>query len=254
MEETNGQAGCIGDIHKNCLLLRVHAPKIAISNIGMIDARQSEVPDIGRGTVMQEKVRVLGDPAAWVDEHGDSLFQYAVSFVSDATVAEDLVQETFLAGLSCKHTFAGRSSERTWLVGILRHKIFDHYRRIHKEMQVDNFDDSSISEKTLFLQTGEQPGRWDPKLEPRDWQSGPYANLEQEAFWEIISECLLGLNPRLASAFKMREIEDMDTKDICATLSISEGNLWVMLHRARLWLRQCVESKWLKKGTMAELT
>src|SRR6478736_3393954 len=128
-----------------------------IGNVGTINAQQSKSPHTGGDAVMQEKGRVLlGDPVAWVDEHGDSLFQYAVSFVSDATVAEDLVQETFLAGLGYKLTFAGRSSERTWLVGILRHKISDHYRRIRKEIQLDNFDDSNIGEKDLFLQTGEQ--------------------------------------------------------------------------------------------------
>jgi len=185
------------------------------------------------------------DPAAWVDEYGDYLLRYALSFVRDKQIAEDLVQETFLAALQCRGSFSGQSSEKTWLVGILKHKAIDHYRVARRHTQMDEGADEEP--KDGFVTSGKWAGFWQVGSGPKDWEFHPGIQAEQNAFRGVLENCLSNLAPRLARAFHLREIEQKDTKEICAELNISETNLWVMLHRARLCLRRCIELNWLNR-------
>jgi RNA polymerase sigma-70 factor (ECF subfamily) len=178
----------------------------------------------------------------WVDEHGDFLFYYAWSRVHDRALAEDLVQETFLAALQSKDAYARKSSERTWLVGILKHKLVDYYRQARKYNQLV-YDDNAGANR--LLQTIERQVST-TNFEETDWRLDPVRSYEQRVFIEILNSCLAQMPPRLAASFKLREIEQLDTREICTILDVSESNFWVMLHRARQLLRRRLELKWLR--------
>lgn len=179
---------------------------------------------------------------AWVDEHGDVLFRYALWRVRDRHVAEDLVQETFLAALRSSQSFRGESSERTWLIGILRHKVVDHQRKDGRESPLAELADS---DSELDAQFGKRGG-W--KTRPGDWRVDPEALLERAEFWAVFDDCLEALPPRLAEAFSLRVMAEVETDEVCKVLGITSTNIWVILHRARGRLRACLEANWFLRG------
>ncbi|MBF0485438.1 MAG: sigma-70 family RNA polymerase sigma factor [Candidatus Omnitrophica bacterium] len=187
----------------------------------------------------------LSAPSTWVDQHGDYLFRYAMMRLRNRDLAENLVQETFLAALSGKKSFGGRSAERTWMVGILKHKIIDHYRKDFRERPVTDLQTFQIEEEQTIDQFYDAMDN--PKKYPKDWMPDPAAVLHSKEFWETLHGCMEYLPKRTAHAFAMRELDDRDTTEICKELGISPTNLWVMLHRARLQLRECLERNWFDK-------
>jgi RNA polymerase sigma-70 factor, ECF subfamily len=211
----------------------------------------SVTPEIQSKTADAQGERSLSshrcDPATWVDQYGDSLFRYALSWVRDNQIAEDLVQETFLAALRSQANFSGESTERTWLFGVLKHKIIDHYRAAKRQSSVCKLADARNDDACQGEEL-ENGGESVPAESPIDqWRINPGICSQQKAFWDVLQQCLSKLSPRLSAAFALKEIEQLDTREICAALNVSEGNLWVMLHRARTCLRQCLEINWLNK-------
>ncbi len=183
----------------------------------------------------------LSDPQDWVEKHGDYLFRSALLRVRNDVVAEEVVQETFLAALQAKERFAGQSSERTWLVGILKHKIMDHFRKSARE-QTDPVED--VAQSNLPDQFDEG-GHWRKGAAgPKAW-ADPSGALDRQQFWQALKMCLDKLPPRMASVFSLREIDDVPSEEICSTMKISKANLWVMLHRARMQLRRCLETSYM---------
>jgi RNA polymerase sigma-70 factor (ECF subfamily) len=174
-----------------------------------------------------------------IDFHADHLFRFALTRVRDRAVAEDLVQETFLAAIG-PGDFAGRSSERTWLIGILKHKIIDHFRRSVKF----EFNDGEMTDDEFF----DANGRWRNDAEPSEWSSTPEEILESKELASLLDGCIAQLPEHLAAVFLLREINGLDADEICELLSISPSNYWVMLHRARLLLRQSIERLWGHRG------
>lgn len=191
----------------------------------------------------------LPDPSLWVDQHGDYLFKYALFRLRDSSLAEDVVQETLLAALQGYEAFAGRGSERTWLTGILKHKIIDCFRRASRETPVDMSEGESFEHDEFFRQSGEWRHHWQPDKAPVEWQATPEKLLEQNEFWMVFTDCLSPLPARTAHAFTLREVEGLTSEEVCEVLMISANNLWVMLHRARLHLRHCLEVNWFTRGT-----
>jgi RNA polymerase sigma-70 factor (ECF subfamily) len=188
----------------------------------------------------------LSDPERWVDDHGDYLFKFALSRLRDPLKAEDMVQETFLAALKGAKSFAGRSAEKSWLVGILKNKIFDYYRKASRETSFADLEFYSDEERERFNAEGPFKDGWIHDLGPQEW-SCPGASLDQEVFWKAFYECASKLPRNVATVFTLREVDGLDSKEICALLNISESNLWVMLHRARMALRRCLETNWFAK-------
>jgi len=184
------------------------------------------------------------DPETWVDQHGDLLYKYALMRLRDPAIVEDLVQETFLAALQARHNFAGQSSEKTWLVGILKHKIIDHFRRINRERPVNDVESLPDESEELFEVTGLWAGHWKAEMGPTEWATDPGRVVEQMEFWKVFEGCLSELPARTASAFTLREMDGLTSEEICKVLNISATNLWVMLHRARAQLRRCLEVNW----------
>jgi RNA polymerase sigma-70 factor, ECF subfamily len=188
------------------------------------------------------------DPALWVEEHGDCLYRYAMFRLRDASLAEDIVQETLLAALQAYHTFAGRGSERTWLVGILKHKIIDHFRRVNRETPVSQLaDEEAFDHDELFRSEGEWKGHFVADRAPVDWMANPAELLEKGEFWTVFQNCLSPLPTRIGNAFTLREVDGYTSEEICEILSITVNNLWVMLHRARTHLRRCLELNWFMR-------
>jgi RNA polymerase sigma-70 factor (TIGR02943 family) len=181
------------------------------------------------------------NPENWVEEHGDYLFRFALSRLRRREAAEDLVQETFLAALRARQRFAGASTVRTWLVGILKRKIVDHLRRQHREQPIGDFDAQEGWADKLF----DERGNW--KVKPEEWPGDPSLPLEKREFWNVLSRCLSKLPERWASAFTLRAIEGMDSFEVCKVLDVTANNLWVILHRARSQLSRCLELNWFGK-------
>ena len=181
------------------------------------------------------------DPALWPARHGEVLRRYALARVNSPHIAEELVQDTFAAALQNQSRFMGRSAEQTWLVGILRHKILDYYRKNGREQR--NFDRSVALEDFDIPQTSIANIR--ERLQREEGH---------RAFWGALDKGLKVLPKRTADAFRMVEIEELDTDTACARLGVSKSNLWVMLHRARKQLRVLMrdEMKISGKGQIAQ--
>ena len=186
----------------------------------------------------------IENPESWVDQYGDFLYRFTLSRIKDPSIAEDLVQETFLAALKARNNFQGRSTAKTWLIAILKHKIVDHIRKrvreqisdkvesMHNTAAIDPVDNSFNDE-----------GDW--QIRPSKWAIDPMRLYEQKEFMDVLYHCLGGLPERQAEAFMMREIDGFSTEEICKVLNITATNSWVMLYRARMWLRRCLENNWL---------
>ena len=187
------------------------------------------------------------DASRWLDEHGDYLFKYASFRLRDDTAAEDAVQETFLAALRAYEKFEGRGSERTWLVGILKHKIIDHFRKVEREAPIGEISAEGPEHLEFFERTDQWAGHWNADHAPSDWHATPAELIERTDFWKVFNDCLTPLPQRTASAFTLREVDGLKSEEICEILAISANNLWVMLHRARLHLRNCLEINWFMR-------
>lgn len=180
------------------------------------------------------------EPDEWVDAYGDYLFRYAHSRLRDANAAEEVLQETFLAGIRNLAQFEGRGSQRGWLVSILRRKIIDYVRarsRHAQQMAEDSHDPTAL----MF----DENGRWKNGVLPEFSPSQP---IESQELFRLVQGCLTHLPQGQADAFVLSVMEEMETSEICKTLDITPSNLWVRLHRARLGLAKCVGSKWFDES------
>jgi len=175
------------------------------------------------------------EPTHWIERHADALFGYALIQLGNREEAEERVQETFLAALEAKGAFRGASSERTWLMGILKHKICDHFRRRGRGASTQ--EPAAVSEAMAAMFTAD--GKW--KKGMRKWPGEPGAILEQGEFWVAVRDCLSKLPARMGEAFCLRQMHGLEAEKICKVLETTPTNLWTLLHRARALLRACLE-------------
>ena len=182
-----------------------------------------------------------------VESHRGYLLRFAVAKLRDTGQAEEVVQEALLAALDGVGGFSGQSSLRTWLTSILKFKIIDFQRRIISERALfavaPEDDDSADPEwmERMFDETG----HWNPRL--GEW-ANPDSALEQKQFFEAFERCLDKLPKSAGRVFFKREVMGIDTDEICKDEDISASNCWVMLHRARLALRECLDRNWFQGG------
>jgi len=178
-----------------------------------------------------------------LEHHRPYLMRFALLQLRDRSAAEDAVQEALLAAVQGVGRFAGQSSVRTWLIGILKHKIVDHIRKSAREPAIELREkDNSGEDLGSFF--GDDGHFTEP---PVEWGS-PESALEQRHFFEALERCLQALPRSTASAFMMRELMGMETEEICKELGVSPSNCWVMLYRARMSLRACLERTWFTTG------
>ncbi len=176
-------------------------------------------------------------PEFWVDQYADYLFNYAVSRVSDSEIAKDLVQETFFAGLKSAKNYKGDAAERTWLIAILKRKVIDHYRKINSN--------KGKAEVRMSYNTGtETEGDWLEEQVADPMSILENSDIENEELGMAIQECISKLPKKQAMVFTMKTVQGMSTEDICNELDINPSNLWVMIHRARTTLMECLNQNW----------
>ncbi|MDP3312772.1 sigma-70 family RNA polymerase sigma factor [Lutibacter sp.] len=188
---------------------------------------------------MLEKNHIL-TPEKWVKLHADYLYNYTISRINNHEISKDLVQETFFAALNAMKNFEGKASERTWLIAILKRKIIDYYRKINSikgkaEVRMNFYDD------------GEHAGEWIEERVPSSWVSEVEKDIENRELGNALEKCISALPEKYEIVFRMKTIEELETEEICKELDISSSNLWVIIHRARLQLRKCMEDNWFKK-------
>ncbi len=176
-------------------------------------------------------------PENWVDQHADYLFNYAIGRVSDAEIAKDLVQETFMAGLNSSKNFKGDAAERTWLVSILKRKVIDHYRK-------SNSKKGKAEVRMSYSSDTDAEGDWLEQQVADPFSKDGDNVMENEELGMAIQDCISKLPEKQALVFKMKTIQDMSTEDVCNELGINPSNLWVMIHRARTALMGCLNENW----------
>lgn len=181
------------------------------------------------------------NPNNWVNLHGDYLYNYAYSRVQSKETAEDLVQETFISGLKSIKSFRGESSELTWLVAILKRKVIDHYRKLSRKKET-----IASQFSTPFQDNGDFEGQWILERTPKDWQIKHEDPMRQSEFIFILEMCIAALPEKWRSVFVLKVMEEIKSEEVCKEIGCSSSNLWVIIHRARLQLRECIEIRWLK--------
>lgn len=174
----------------------------------------------------------------WLNEHGDYLYRFALARLRDPHQAEDVVQETFLAAVK-SNSFAEQSSPRTWLTGILKHKIIDLIRKSARETVASDLMSEQDANMDEFF---DAKGHW--AEEPHVW-AVPENALEQKQFLAVLQSCLDKIPNKLATLFLMRDVHETDNEEICKELNITTTNAWVMLYRARMGIRKCLEINWI---------
>ncbi len=176
-------------------------------------------------------------PGLWPAHHSEYLLNFALSKVNDRGQAEDLVQDTYVAAWKGRRGFRGDCTERTWLTGILRNKIIDHYRASARRPVVREADVISIDDF-------DSRGGW-MEAQPSDSAgSDPIEVTEQREFMTVLDDALTNLPEIASKAFRMREIQGYSTDEIADELNISRGNLWVLIHRAKAALKSQLEVSW----------
>ncbi|WP_276390634.1 sigma-70 family RNA polymerase sigma factor [Eudoraea chungangensis] len=179
------------------------------------------------------------NPEKWVGNYADYLYNYAVVRVSDAEIAKDLVQETFLAGLKSAINYQGIASERTWLIAILKRKVIDHYRKINSKK-------GKAEVRMNYSNQTDAEGDWLEEQVADPLSLLENDNIENEELGFAIQECIAQLPQKQSDVFTMKTIKGLSTEDICNELDINPSNLWVMIHRARTSLMGCLNENWFE--------
>jgi len=179
------------------------------------------------------------DPDQWISNYSDALYSYTLPRVNDTALAEDIVQETFLSAWKARDSFKGEASEKSWLYTICRNKIIDHYRKKAKDItqpmaqndRTDNyFDDVE---------------HWTGEDKPGDWGIDYQQPIDNKEFYKVLENCKKKLQQLQQSVFVMKYMENLDSAEICKALGITSSNYWVLIHRAKLQLRGCLEKNWI---------
>lgn len=189
------------------------------------------------------------EPEKWVERYADILYSFAFARVRRQEVAEDLVQDTLLSAYKAKDTFLFNASEKTWLISILKRKVIDYYRKKSTQNELNVFDREEKSDfmNHFFESDGRNTDHWTENGSPQNWRKDFETPVESNEFNEILSSCLGKLPPKLSAVFTLKVMDDLDSEEVCKELNITPSNYWVMMHRAKLQLRECLEKNWFAK-------
>lgn len=183
----------------------------------------------------------LLDPKNWVKVYADYLYAYTLSRVGDKEQARDLVQETFLAALQGMHNFVGKSSERTWLTAILKNKIYDVYRKKSSGLKIEEINPITGEEPDFFHENG----HWKKEHSPQQFGLEDFDPLAHKELNQVLQQCMKKLPSLWLSVFTMKHMDDEATDFVCTELRLSQANFWVIIHRAKLNLRACLQKNWM---------
>ena len=182
----------------------------------------------------------ITDPQQWVARYADQLYSYALARLDNEEQARDLVQETFLAALEGLNQFKGNSTEQTWLTAIMKHKVIGVYRSRNSGLQAEPLGREPEAE---FFES--ENGHWKMAYAPQAFGFGGAELLAQKELVAILTKCLQKLPALWHSIFAMKHMDDTETKTICKELKVSNANFWVIIHRAKLHLRSCIQKEWI---------
>ncbi len=178
-------------------------------------------------------------PKMWVDMFSDQLYAYTKARVQSEETARDIVQDTFLSAWKNRESYRGEASEKSWLYTICKNKITDHYRRAVRSLEEAGFNDYGAE---YFNENG----HWLADAMPKQWQAdSASSDVETKEFYKVLDDCKNRLKELQKAVFVMKYLDDMDSDEICKELQITPSNYWVLMHRAKLQLRQCLEHNWL---------
>lgn len=183
------------------------------------------------------------NPNNWIEKYADELFAYAYSKTGKTELAEDLVQESFLAALKASGTYKGQCSERTWLFTILKFKISDHYRKASNRYEITNSSFSFEDHGSVDYYFNEEE-EWRKDRVPKSWSNLPSSSLENKELAAALNLCIDKLPESQRQLVLLKMVEEEETEKICKELDISSTNYWVIIHRAKLQLRACLELNW----------
>ncbi len=178
--------------------------------------------------------------AKWINDYSDMLYRYALPRVNDAEAAKDLVQETFLAAWRNRENFKGEISEKNWLYTILKNKIIDYYRKASNRLT------ESLPQFTNKENHFDAEEHWTSSAAPKNW-SAENKKLETKEFYEVLNNCRQKLKEIQNAVFSMKYLDGVSSEEICKELNITASNYWVLIHRAKLQLRECLEKNWFLK-------
>ncbi len=183
------------------------------------------------------------NPHNWTTNHADDLFNYSMYKTGNRELAEDLVQETFLAALKSAENFKGESSERTWLFAILKNKIAEHYRKASTKYEINN---SKLEEDSYINNYFTKDWNWKENMAPKNWGIDYFDPIENKELALTLNGCIEKLPKNQKQLIGLKLIEEEATENICKEMNISATNYWVIIHRAKLQLRACLEKNWFK--------
>lgn len=187
----------------------------------------------------------LTDPA-FLKELRVQMLKFAISQMRDETLAEDAVQDALMGALKNAKSFGRRSALKTWVFAILKNKIIDSVRKANRAGEVCQQTSDHQNDETLDDMLFGSDGRWHVHERPAAWVE-PLDSIQSVHFWRVLEICLNDIPEAQARVFMMREFLELDSAEICENLNITTTNLHVMLYRARLRLRECLENKWFGK-------
>lgn len=188
-------------------------------------------------TDMEEKTEITASDL--VHQFGDDLYRFAYSKTKNKEVSEDLVQDTFIVAVTKLTTFRGESTHKTWLISILRNKIADYYRKKSK----DNISDKELDDQSMSF---DAKGKWNDEAKPFVFEDAEHL-LDNPNFTKVFYDCIEGLPDLWSAVIKMKYIDPKKSKEICKDLNISDTNLWQIVHRSKLKLKDCLGGNWINK-------
>jgi RNA polymerase sigma-70 factor (TIGR02943 family) len=186
-------------------------------------------------------------PEKWIERYSDYLYSFAYARLRKEEVAHDLVQDTFFSALRARESFLNNASEKTWLISILKRKIIDYYRKKSTQNELSILDKPMQGTDALneaFFEDTNRAGHWTEAASPKAWGKDFETSVESDEFYDILRKCIMKLPEKTAAAFTLKTMDDLDTDEICKELNITPSNYWVMMHRAKLVLRDCMEKNW----------
>ena len=172
----------------------------------------------------------------WVNTYTEELLSWTMHKISDSESAKDIVQDTFLAVAKSVDQYKLESNPKTWIFSILNNKISDYYRKKYRQVSKADYDILS----SFFTEHGE----WIPDKQPQHWQNDEKNLLDDLEFIEILNYCLEHLPHKFNAVIKMKYYSEKKPAEICQELDINSTNMWQMMHRAKLKLRECIENGW----------
>ncbi|MEO9210141.1 MAG: sigma-70 family RNA polymerase sigma factor [Ginsengibacter sp.] len=183
---------------------------------------------------------------SWVDAYSDNLYSWCLYKTNNKVVAEDLVQDTFMAAFQAIYKFEGKSDPKTWLFSILNNKIADHFRKLYRNPTITESEIKQPSDASFFDTYFSEDDSWLRNQRPRPWSEDTQL-LDNAEFVKALQSCMNELPTNWFAAINLKYLEEKKGDIICQELEITPTNFWQILHRAKLQLRKCLEVHWFKK-------